>query len=290
MPLPEENVDFNELAKSLAASLPRDAALPADRGAIEAWQQQRREALKALLRVPQYNVTAEKCTDFKGTTVGGSHALAIGNDWTVPASEFVPTTKAYRGIVVLVSDGGRAGQAAEVERWLASGHRVIAVDLLLWGESKPTAQDPDYTYPLFMSAVGERPLGIQAAQLAAVARWAQTRGVPKPRPVRIVAVGPRASAAALVASALEPEAIAGVELSGALASFHQLIERNVAVEAMPELFAFGLLAEFDVRQLVALSAPRPVTFRDQDERTEQELAPLASWYELFGAKFKPAAK
>jgi hypothetical protein len=49
-----------------------------------------------------------------------------------------------------------------------------------------------------------------------------------------------------------------------------------------------LLAEFEVPGIVALSAPRPVTFRDADARARRELAPLESWYALFGVKFHPA--
>ena len=47
VPLPENNVDFHRLAQALAAGLPRQAALPTDKPAAEAWQQARREQLRA---------------------------------------------------------------------------------------------------------------------------------------------------------------------------------------------------------------------------------------------------
>jgi hypothetical protein len=147
-------------------------------------------------------------------------------------------------------------------------------------------QDPDYLFPLFVAAVGERPLGIQAAQLAALARW--VRQARPNQPVTLAAIGPRASMAALVAAAIEPAAIGGAELSGALASLKQLIDDDKTVETLPELFAFGLLAEFDIRHFVALSAPRPVSFRDANERARQELAGLDAWYALWGSAFHPA--
>ncbi len=147
----------------------------------------------------------------------------------------------------------------------------------------PAARTPSYTYALFIAAVGERPLGIQAAQLAALARWARARD---DQPIEIVAIGPRAATAALVASAIEPQAIAGLELGDALASLKELIERNVAAEAMPELFAFGLLAECDIMQLVAMAAPRPVRFRDLSERASRRFDPLEAWYALFGATYE----
>jgi hypothetical protein len=284
VPLPKENVDFHKLAESLAKSLPAKD-LPTEKDAAEAWQRERRDQLSKLLQIPHYEVVAaehETIPDERRPIV--SYRLKIGGDWTVPAIGFTETTKASNGPVIIVSDGGRASQAAEVERLLNAGHRVIAVDPLLWGESQVKAQDPGYLYSLFTAAVGQRTLGIQAGQLAAIARWASSNDK---RPVTIVASGPRSSAAALVAAAIEPGAVGGVELSEALASFHELIERNVAVEAMPELFAFGLLAEFDVRDLVALAAPHPVQFRSAGQRARSELASLAAWYTLLGNSFDP---
>ena len=84
--------------------------------------------------------------------------------------------------------------------------------------------------------------------------------------------------AALVAAAIEPEAISAAEVTGASASLKQLIEEDKTVETLPELFAFGLLAEFDIRQIVALAAPRPIVFREPSDRARRELAPLAAWY------------
>ncbi len=196
--------------------------------------------------------------------------------------EIAPTEGAAKKTVLLVADSGRSGQAAEVQRWLDAGCRVLAADLLLWGESKVKAQDPDYLFPLFVAAVGERPLGIQAAQAAAIARW--SRRARPDEPVTIVAVGPRSSAAALVAMAVEP-AIEAAEVSGALTSFKQLIDEDKTVESLPELFAFGLLADFDVPRIVALSAPRQVQFREPSERASRDLAPLESFYRLFDASF-----
>ena len=64
---------------------------------------------------------------------------------------------------------------------------------------------------------------------------------------------------ALVAAALEGQAIGGVALHGALGSLKEVIEQNWGVAEKPELFCFGLLESFDIKQLAALLAPRPVT-------------------------------
>src|SRR6185436_13291846 len=116
----------------------------------------------------------------------------------------------------------------------------------------------DYLFALLVDAIGERPLGLQAAQLAAIARWSQ--GQHPGEPVSGVALGARSSAIALVAAGLEEKAIGSLELHEALGSFKEVIEQNWKYDQKPELFCFGLLEAFDVQHLVALAAPRPVTF------------------------------
>jgi hypothetical protein len=102
-----------------------------------------------------------------------------------------------------------------------------------------------------------------------------------------VAAGPRSCTYALIAAALEEQAIDQVQLDGALASLKEVIEKNWAVTTAPELFCFGLLERFDIKQLAALIAPRPVRFVGADERAKQELAGLDAWYQTLGAEFQP---
>jgi hypothetical protein len=105
-----------------------------------------------------------------------------------------------------------------------------------------------------------------------------------------VASGPRSSLAALVAAALEPEAIGRVHLHGSFASLKQVIEENRAVNTAPELFCFGLLEKFDIKQVAALamapapgaSAVRPVVFEEPSDRTKRELADLEQWKKVLG--------
>ena len=287
VPLPDANLDFHRLALGLLGKLPRSHTLPTDKTAAESWQRSQREQLKALLKVPHYEaVSAAEKTSQTGTIRVASRQFRIGTDWTVPVVELSATSEPGQKTALLIGDAGRASLAGQPEALLQAGYRVLAIDPLLRGESKVKAQDPDYLYPLFVAAVGERPLGVQAAQLSAIVRWSRA-GHPDQH-VKIVAWGPRASMAALVAAAIEPNELAGIEIFDALGSLKELIEDDKTVESLPELFAFGLLAEFDVRQLVALAAPRTVIFRKPSERAKRELGPLESWYSLWGASFNPA--
>jgi hypothetical protein len=136
-----------------------------------------------------------------------------------------------------------------------------------------------------MAGVGERPLGVQASQLAATARWLHDRNATQP--LTLVAVGPRTSLMALCAAALEPVAIGSVELHGAYGSLKEIIEQNGTVDQTPELFCFGLLEKFDISTLAAAVAPRPVTFVTPSERARQELAGLKELYAMLGKPHEP---
>ncbi|MGI8673236.1 MAG: hypothetical protein ACR2LU_11605, partial [Luteitalea sp.] len=174
--------------------------------------------------------------------------------WTVPAVEFTPG--APRGTTMLLADGGRAGAGADASRLLGAQQRVVALDPFYFGESSLGPRD--FLFGLLVASLGERPLGIEAGQVAASARWLATR---HGAPVAIVARGPRTSLIALVAAALEPEAISGVEVHDSWRSLREVLTRNISAQQMPEMFTFGLLEAFDVPQIERLVAPRTVSVR-----------------------------
>src|SRR5690606_8367600 len=100
------------------------------------------------------------------------------------------------------------------------------------------------------------PLGIQAGQVAAAARWLRQRDG---APVQLEAHGPRTSLIAIIAAAIEPDAIAGVRTHGAWASLRAVFDQNISAQDMPEMFPFGLLGEADIPQIVQLVGPQRVT-------------------------------
>jgi dienelactone hydrolase len=254
--LPADNQDFHTLALALSRELPRGPTLPADRRAA-------RGRLRRIVRAKQYEVAAIKSGSEEGAGVKATFwRLQMGGDWTVPAVELVRGDPKETALVV--ADGGRASAADQVARLLESGHRVIALDPFYFGESAITQRGP--LFALLVAGVGDRPLGLQASQVAAAARWASAQD--EHRPVTLVALGPRSSLFALVAAALEEKAIGRVELHGSLGSLREVIEQNWSVTEKPELFCFGLLEAFDIKQLAALVAPRPVQFIDPTSRAD----------------------
>jgi hypothetical protein len=281
VPLPEKNHNFNTLALELCKTLPRDGDLPTSDSKADAWQTQRRTRLTELVKAKNYRVVAQEAgKETKGDVEATYWRLRIGDAWTVPAVEL--TRGETKGTSILIADAGRKSVAAEAHRLLGQGQRVVAVDPFYLGESK--IQQKDFLYALLVAAVGDRPLGLQASQIRAIAWWLdRDRRI---NPVNIVAHGNRASLAALVAAGIEPMSIGLLELHDCYGSLKEIIEESRAVNQAPELFTFGLLAEFDIKQLVALVAPRPVQLVKPSDRAKQELAGLSNWYGLLGKPFR----
>ena len=252
VPLPENNHDFNSLAKELMADLPKDKSV----GSTVIWRNQRRNTLRRLVSFHDYPVTAkitgrDRAGDLKVTY----RPLRIGDDWTIPATEVVGAEA--HGTTILVADSGRKSLAAETAALLQAGQRVLAVDPFYLGESKIPSRD--FLFALMVGTVGERPLGLQASQIGAVAAWAAR--VFRDGPIAVKAIGPRISTAALVGAALRPQSISALELVDALPSLKTSIEKNWNVRQAPELFCYGLLAEFDIAQIRALVGEHRISSR-----------------------------
>lgn len=280
--LPADNANFHLLAMNLMKSLPREPKLPSDITAAKRWQQNRRLALHEIVRDRNYAARAEQAGQEEINGVKATYwQVKLAGIWTVPVVELVRGEP--KATTILIADRGRTNALDQVNRLLALGNRVLAMDPFYFGESKIKSRD--HLFALLIAAVGERALGIQASQLTAVARWSQAEH--KTGPVAVVALGPRCSLAALVASALEEQAMDGIELHGALGSLKEIIEQNWKVDEKPEMFCFGLLEGFDVKQLVALAAPTPVVFPEATNRIKEELNGVKAWYKLFGAEYQP---
>jgi predicted amidohydrolase/dienelactone hydrolase len=283
--LPADNGDFHTLALALCRNLPRQSVLPSALAEARQWQQTQQSRLREIVRTKSYQVSALRAgSEVTGEVRATYWWLRLENAWTVPAVELVRGGRATaaKGTAILVVDEGRRAARAAAERLLAAGQRVLAIDPYHFGESQMEAPAP---FALFIAAAGDRPLGIQASQVVACARWllAEHPG----NPPSMVALGPRASTVALVAAVLEDKAISRLELHDCLGSLKEVIEQNRRVDEMPEMFCFGLLEAFDIKHLAALAAPRPVVFVNASPRVRAEMKGLDAWYAALGSRFEP---
>ncbi|MBI1313821.1 hypothetical protein GC176_21215 [bacterium] len=256
--LPADSETLHSLAVNVSESLPCSAVIPEDAVGLAVWRAQRRRELRRLLRVHDWNVQGSRQTEssISGGVAVSQWALNVGGRWTVPATVFEPG--ASRGTVLVIADEGRSTAAKQIAELVGEGNRVVTVDPFYFGESKIAQRD--FLYALLVSAVGDRPLGIQSSQIVAITDWATEQFG---QPVSLVATGERTSLIALAAAA-QSDALASVTLHGSLTSLRQIIERNIAVNQQPEMFCFGLLEEFDIPQLIAIAGKDRVaaTFAD----------------------------
>lgn len=273
VPLPEDNATFWSLAQALAQDLPRDGWLPAA-GELAAWQAVQRDRLAQIVRSPNLAATAGLIGREQHGALAARHwRLQAGPEWTLPAVSLEPGGTPA-GTTLLLCDSGRSSLVDLAGRELLAGRCVVAVDLAWLGE---TAQGPAWQMALLANCVGERPLGQQAAQVVAAAQWAAREFG---GPLRVVARGPRATLATLVACASQSDGCEQIELHDCRSGLRQAVLRPVRhARDTPELYCFGLLEHFDLCQLAAMSAPRQVEFCTDDPLLREQIAPLDALYE-----------
>ncbi len=207
VPLPDNNADFHTLSVALAKDLPHSPDRPSDRPSAESWQGAQRSALKAIVKPVNPFVDAEKLAedDHDGLTVR-RWKLHAGPGWTIPAVEFSKGDP--RAVAIVLNDAGRKESASRIQSLLESGHRVYAIDVFYLGEA--AVAEKAYLFALLVGTVGERPLGLQSGQIISAARWAKSQS--PGLPLKVISDGPRTGLAALVAAALDREAVDMLEM------------------------------------------------------------------------------
>jgi hypothetical protein len=255
VPLPEGNVGFHQLALAAAKGLPRDPGLA---------KRDPKAAVARLAEIVKYkpwDVVAERVgAETRGDIQATYWKLHLGKTWTVPAVELVRGQPV--GVTVLLGDDGRKALAKWAGQELGRNRRVIAIDPFGFGEAKIAQKD--YEWDLLLAAVGDRPLGIQASEIAAVARWARQQQPQPEMRITLEAIEARTGLSATVAAALERPAIIALSGGNWLSSLHGVIDRNWTVNEKPEFFCFGLLESFDLDQIRQLCCPATDTLRERD--------------------------
>ncbi len=275
--VPKDNANFYTLSEKLAAGLPQPPVEGCvDAASLKEWSRERREALMRVLRLRRVDVTGVEAKDIASEAhVARAWKLAIGGGWHVPAIELAPKDKAPGRVAIVASDGGRAAAESWVAGLLKDGHRVIAVDLALIGECVPVDEFKPWVYAMLMANEGERPLGVQVAQLIAVMEYV-SKTYPN-QPIALAGVGRMTSIAAVAAAALcERVRAERVITVGLPASLKLLIEKRVAYTTAAPLFCFGLLREADICELLAMALPTKVRLVQPwggKDRVERALAP-----------------
>ena len=256
--LPEDNLTILGLAQKLGRGIVRPP-VPADPSADAAWSSSERTKLEVVARYKPVNiehlwsVATTKSKDVQTTSYlfQMSNGLSASGVWIrsiLQSSDSAPVT-------LVLDDSGREAAAEAVSDRVNRGEQVLALDLMFTGSSW---KDPmPYDFAQLLDGLGDRPLGMEAAQLTTIARWARERaGVSS---VRLEPGGIRTEVMSLVAAALDPTLFSELVVRNGMHSFSYVLDLPVRFEQAPELFCLDLYKYFDVDSLQALAAPAKVT-------------------------------
>lgn len=256
--IPEDNLTILGLARKMASEINRPAAPP----------EAERSRLKTVVRYKPVKVERpwlEDNTHHNGVESVSyrfdfSNGLSCTGVWikALSTSERAPMT-------IVLNDGGK--KAAALEVWdhlpevgnrLSRGEQVLVLDLVFTGDAAPDI--PEWSFDGMLRAVGERSLGIEAAQLIGLTHWARQKW--NPPQIRLESSGMRSQVESLVAAALDPGLFSEIVIHGGMRSLSYLLEKPVEYRQAPDLFCLDLYKYFDLDQLAALASPSTVTGKD----------------------------
>lgn len=260
--LPPDNLTTAGLARKLAGQIAREP-VPAEGSGRDAWAKSERAKLQDVLRYSQVSVaTPWKLASTKRPGLQAlnyqfefSNALGATGIWV--AGNHAARDASF---TIVLNDKGYKSSAAIVADRVNRGEQVLALDPIFFGATSPDEIDPAY-WELLVSGSGERPLGMEVAQLVAIARFFGAGG-PK---LRVETEGIRAQTVALAAAALEPGLFSAVHSRGGMSSFRYLLDAPVQYRTAPDLFCLDLYKYFDLDRLAAIAtgvrvdAPAPIS-------------------------------
>jgi dienelactone hydrolase len=252
--IPADNLTITGLAKKIAGTIARPM-VPSDGDARSSWIAAQREKLKKVIRYAPVSVEnawrmnntrrmAIQTLSYRFDLTNGLGATGIwlkAND----AGEDAPA-------IIVLNDKGYEASGEAVSSHVNHGEQVLALDLIFNGFTRPQTPDPT-DWETLTSNSGDRPLGLEVAQLIGVAHWLRTDNAHKQ--IQIETDGIRSAVIAAVAAAIDPDAFSVVTSHHAMKSLSYLLNAPVAFRSAPDLFCLDLYKYFDIDSIEAIAAP-----------------------------------
>jgi dienelactone hydrolase len=256
--LPEDNLTISGLAQRLGGEITRPP-VPSDPAAQATWSIAERAKLKEVVRYKPVEIehlwtvatTKSKDVQTMSYVFQMSNGLTASGVWLrsiLQSSDSAPVT-------IVLDDNGREAAAEAVSDRVNRGEQVLAMDLMFTGASWKDIQT--YQFAQLVDGLGDRPLGIQAAQLSRITRWARERA--RVSSVRLEPGGMRSQVVSLVVAALDPSLFSALVVRNGMHSLSYVLKLPVHFEQAPELFCLDLYKNFDLDRLEALAAPVKVS-------------------------------
>jgi hypothetical protein len=271
--VPADNQTILGLAKQFASKI-HHASVPTDPTARDAWARTQRAKLSdvvhykpVIVEHPWYvadtNHSTVESISFRFALSNGLSATGV---WT--RSTWTPEDAP---LVVMVNDAGRAGvnkevwdRFPEVGHLVESGKQVLALSVLFTGDAAPSKRNVG-SLGYMMTAVGAPPLGLEAAQLIGITKWAEQRW--HPSQVSLESSGYRMQVVSLVAGALQPRLFRSITIHKGMHSLTDLLNLSIKSNEVPDMFCLDFYKDFDLDMLKAMASPSRVAESDYVELT-----------------------
>lgn len=265
--LPENALTIIGVARRLAENIQRHGT-PASGPARTEWLAAKRSELKNTISYQP--VAVEHAWPLGNTHGKGLETVSYRFDFANNLSAAAVWLKALSApatapVTVVLNDQGKKSAGELVSDRINRGEQVVAADLLFTGDSIPGTQRTrgNYIFAQLLTGLGESALGLEAAQLISISRWAQNQKASPRGKVRIETDGMRSQVLALVAGSIEPGLFSEIAIHGGISSLRHLLDKPVPFPDASDLFCFGLLKEFDLDPLRELSAPARIVHARQ---------------------------
>lgn len=271
--LPGDNLTILGLAQSFAKSIKHE--VPPNPG--KPWIQSQRDHLREVARYAPVSLTHAWLIDATHENKVESHSYRFEFSNGLSATGVVLQSVAAHEneaaaipTTILVSDLGMASTVDDVANDVSRGQRVLVLSPLFFGENLPAPNARSVaSYAQMLTGIGQRPLGLEAAQITAVVRWlgenldhgsatphsGEADGIKAVPPAHVVTTGPRSETVVLIAMALEPELFATLESRKSISSFGDIFEHPAVYSEAPEMMCLDLYRDFDINTLTLTASP-----------------------------------
>jgi dienelactone hydrolase len=269
-------------------------AVPQKRENIAEWQRRLRGEVseKLALKSSRSPVNARQLGRVdKGSYVLEKVVYYSEPEVYVPGLLFLPKAQGPRPAVIFVNEGGKtAGNV--IEKYLRplaeAGTAVLAIDPRGTGETAPPGVNRERNYRGFVHddetsltyeslGAGVTMLGMRTYDVLRALDYLETRSdVDRSR---ISAIGHGSAGLLVLHAAALDERIRSVTSLGALVSYAAIVEHEIYAHR-PSLFPPSVLSKYDLPELAALVAPRPLLLLNAVDQVHQrvELDRVAQTY------------
>ena len=252
--LPKDNLNLLTLARQFAGKIER-ASMPSVGTPLTLWANEQREILRQTVRYRP--VKLESAWPIANTWGGGLKTIGyrfdlnngLSADGTWLKATVTPDDAPW---TVVLDDEGKKDAVPIISDRVNRGQQVLGLDLLFTGDAAPSK----YSYPVYdrmLALMGDRSLGMEAAQLVTIIRWLQKQSGHKTGELEVI--GMRNQAVALVTAALEPSLFTQVTVHKGLHSWAEIFEKPIRYLNEPELFCLDLYKNFDLDRLAVIATP-----------------------------------